>query len=571
MENFVVSLLSLFQFFSFVRIIIISITSIILIQGILEIPIPYLPLWLNLSLAISVIHIITEYFRYIFIKNTQIITTVYLVLFWLLFVTFSNFKIFMIDNTYNLQIVSNSFTLVILIIYLFQNLRRSVEIFAKIKISSRLLITLSFLIVIVIGTILLMLPISINDHNTSISLINAFFTAVSAVCVTGLIVVDTATYFSRFGQIVILGLIQIGGLGLVTITTVFISLLGRNLSLTGHLSAKDSISQTIDRSLTNYLGFILGFTIVIELVIAVLLYIRFIDFLPFQTALFYSIFHAISAFCNAGFALFSDSFIGFNNDILINISIMCAVIIGGLGFGVWLELQSHYIEKNSKKLTLQTLITISVSTGLTILGTLLFYFFEKDQSLQYFTMGNQFLSSLFASVNLRTSGFNNIDLTYISEPTRLVSIFLMYIGASPGSTGGGIKTTSFLVLWASVHAGIRKGNIMLFGRHIDESLVMQTWILVFNSITWILLVTLLICYFDKLSLSEALYETVSAFGTVGSSVGATPKLGTISKVLISITMILGRIGPTTIMLALLGRNANKASLIRRPTENISIG
>ena len=330
---------------SIIRISILTVTIFFLVQGILGVPIPYITVWLNICFLFIFIHMITEFIRQYYLKDSTIITSLFLAGFWIFFINISQASIFIVDDTFKLQTLFNAITIAIFGIYLYQNLRRSFDIFTKIKISFRLVITLSFLLVISVGTILLMLPISTPPFSSRLSLIDAFFTAVSAVCVTGLIVVDTATYFSRFGQLIIMGLIQVGALGLVTITTTMVTLLGRKLSLTGQLSAKNSVSATGDNTLTKYLGFTITFTFIIEMSIALVLFTRFYKVLPLNDAIFYSIFHAVSSFCNAGFALFSDSLMGFDDDITINLAIMLSITIGGLGFGIWLDIKNRFINK----------------------------------------------------------------------------------------------------------------------------------------------------------------------------------------------------------------------------------
>ncbi|MGL4367054.1 MAG: TrkH family potassium uptake protein [Brevinemataceae bacterium] len=568
------SIIFLFQFLSIVRITILGIAIFVLIQGVLEMPISYLPLVINLTLFITVIHLISEIISNKIMKNSKIMISVFSTVFWLIFINTSHTYIFMIDNSLKLQPLANSITLFVIAPYFYQNLRNSFAFFAKLNLNSRWIITLSFLLVIIFGTALLLLPMAIKPHKPPISVIDAFFTAVSAVCVTGLTVLDTATYFSRFGQIIILILIQIGSLGLVGITTVFISLLGQKLSLAGQLSARDSTSGLMGaNSLIYYLGFTLGFTLLIEAVIALLLFFKFSTILPLGEAIFFSIFHAVSAFCNAGFSLYSDSLVKFGDDLLINIPIMLAIIIGGLGFGFWLDINSRYLTKETKHLRLQNLIIIRVSTALILLGTFLFYIFEKEHVLNDLTLPQQILRSLFASVNMRTAGFNTIDLASTTESSRLLSMILMYIGASPGSTGGGIKTTSFMVLLATIISNMSSADdeVIIFGKQISKDIVIQTWVLLSSSLIWIFFVALSICHLDKVPLSDASYETVSAFATVGLSTGITPKLHIISKILISITMIIGRIGPTTVMLAFSGRKTAQTMLIRTPSESLSIG
>ena len=473
---------------SITRISILSITIFFLAQGILRVPIPYITLWLDLCLLFIFIHMITEFIRHYYLKDSTIITSLFLAGFWILFINISQTSIFIVNDILKLQTLFNAITIAILGVYLYQNLRRSFDIFTKIKISFRLLITLSFLLVIAIGTILLMLPVATPPLSPRLSLIDAFFTAVSAVCVTGLIVVDTATYFSRFGQIIIMGLIQIGSLGLVTITTTMVTLLGRKLSLTGQLSAKNSVSASGDNTLTNYLGFTISFTFLIEMSIALVLFTRFSKFLPLDDAIFYSIFHAVSSFCNAGFALFTDSLMGFDDDITINLAIMLSIIIGGLGFGIWLDIKDRFIHKETKSLSLQTIIAIRVSLILIVVGTLGFFILEKNNTLLDLPRHQQLLRSLFASVNLRTAGFNTIDLSQTNEASRLMSLLFMYIGASPGSTGGGIKTTTFVLLLAYVKASLNNSpDYIVFGKRIDDSLVNQAWSLAFNSRGYFLL------------------------------------------------------------------------------------
>lgn len=566
------SLLFVFKILSTIRLSILSITSFYLLQGIFHRPIPILSSLLSLTLIMCTIHILTEHIRLKLFKEPKICTTMFSTFFWIFFIKLSNLEIFMIDNFYQIQSLICSATIFIVGIYLYQNCQAVFNIFTKIKISSRLLIILSFLIVIVIGTVLLMLPIAMQSTNQKISAVDAFFTAVSAVCVTGLTVVDISTYFSRFGQIVIITLIQIGALGLVTITTVFLTLLGRKLSLTGQMSAKDNSNSTLgNQNLTKFLGFTLGFTVIVELLLACVMFIRFIKILPIWDAVFYSIFHAISAFCNAGFSLFSNSLITFRGDWLINFSIMSAIIIGGMGFSVWQDTYRRFYTKETKQLQLQSVIAFRMSFLLVVVGAVLFYLTERYYTLEHLNFKEQMLSSFFASVNLRTAGFNTVDLSKTSETSRLFSLLLMYIGASPGSTGGGIKTTSFLVIYSAFKAAMKNDpSITIFGKRIDDSLIPQTWALVFNSLAWIFIVAFLISYIEHLPLSDILYETFSAYATVGVSVGITGSLSSISKILLAVTMILGRVGPTTIMLALMGKYVQK-SLIRTPPSHISIG
>ncbi|MGL4388658.1 MAG: TrkH family potassium uptake protein, partial [Brevinema sp.] len=556
------SALYILKTLSLIRISLLSITLFYLIEGIFHLSVPELPFLLSILMIFILINIITDHLKMKTFKYPKIAITMFASFFWIIFIKTSRLEIFMVNNTYHIQSLICSITASILGLYLYQNCRNLFKVFGKIKISSRLLVVFSFLIVIAIGTALLMLPISITNSSIKITAVDAFFTAVSAVCVTGLTVLDTATIFSRFGQIVILTLIQIGALGLVTITTVFLAMLGRKLSMTEQLSAKDSASSSKgDKSLTKFLSFTLGFTLIVEFIIALMLFTRFYKILPFSEAIFYSIFHAVSAFCNAGFALFSNSLVDFRSDGIINIAIMAAIAIGGMGFSVWQDIYHHFSKKESKQLQLATMIALRMSLILTVVGAVFFFISEFYYSLNTLPLHEKLLSSLFASVNLRTAGFNTVDLSQTGETSRLLSLILMYIGASPGSTAGGIKTTTFFVLYSSFKAAIKNDyQPVIYGRQLDMSIIHQAWALVFNSLAWIMSVSLIICHVEHLPLSSVLYETFSAFATVGVSTGITSYLSNLSKILLCVTMILGRVGATTVMLAFLSKKVVQKSL-----------
>ncbi|MGL4394346.1 MAG: TrkH family potassium uptake protein [Brevinema sp.] len=564
----------IYKILSITRIVTLSLTIASLVRGIFHLSVPYLPFLLSIVMFLAILNMITAYMRMQTYKNPDISISMFATFFWIMFIKLSEFEIFMVNNTYHIQSLTCSLTAGVLGIYLYENCRVAFNILDKVRIGSRFLILLSFLIVIAVGTALLMLPISITNPSLRISAIDAFFTAVSAVCVTGLTVLDISTTFSLFGKIVLLVLIQIGALGLVSITTVFLSLLGRKLSMSGRISARDSVSSLKgDSSLTTFLTFTLSFTVIVELLIAGLLLIRFQKLMPFGEAIFYSIFHAISAFCNAGFSLFSNSLIDYQSDGLINFAIMAAIVIGGMGFVVWQDIYEHLTKKTDhKQFRLTTTIALTMSAILTFGGAIAFFVTEYYYSLDMLSFGDKILASLFASVNLRTAGFNSIDIAQTSETSRLLSLVLMYIGASPGSTGGGIKTTTFFVLFSSFKASMKNDyQPVIYGRQLEMSMIHQAWGLVFNSLAWIMFVSLIICYVEHLPLSSVLYETFSAFATVGVSTGITPHLSGTSKLLLSITMIVGRVGATTVMLAFLGKNVVQKSLIQTPKAHLQIG
>ena len=437
---------------------------------------------------------------------------------------------------------------------------------------------LSFLIMILIGTFLLSLPYAARGKTTS--LIDALFTATSAVCVTGLIVVDTGSLYSQFGQVVILILIQVGGLGIMTFSVFFYLLLGRSIGFRDRRIIQDTFTQSPIRNISVLLKSVFLYTVLIELIGAAFLFMGWCTHFPPITALYFSLFHAISAFCNAGFSLFSDSFVGFQDNILINLSITSLIILGGIGFIVLKEIIEGGLRRNPPlRISLHSKVVLTTTVALIVLGTLFIFFIERDNSLLKFPLGKQILISYFQSVTSRTAGFNTIPIMSLSSATCFMLIILMFIGASPGSCGGGIKTTNLATL-ISLALNRYKGRdgAHLFKRTIPHETVARSISIILASGLTVVIITifLLITQLGDISHTESrglfleyLFETVSAFGTVGLSMGVTPKLDLTGKLIVIIMMLLGRLGPLTLAFAM-GRRTRKVEF-QYAEENIIVG
>jgi len=444
------------------------------------------------------------------------------------------------------------------------------------------IIILSFLSAITVGTILLSMP-GVTASGQAMGLVDTLFTATSATCVTGLIVQDTATYFSPFGKIVILMLIQIGGLGIMTLSTTFAVLLGRKLTLRENVVIQSALDHHKVEGLPRLIKYILLITFGTEFIGAALLYTRWSMLGRWEPAerLFNAVFHAVSAFCNAGFSLFSTSFTQFRGDAYLNVIMMGLIFIGGIGFIVLLDIRKLIFAglktKNpaARKLSLQSKIVLSVSVALILLGACVILLLENNGALTGMTVKEKALGSLFHAITPRTAGFHTLAVDQFRVPTLFFVIFLMFIGASPGSTGGGIKTATFGVIigaiWAMVH---NRDNITLFKRTIPRSVFHRAFTIVILSVLWIFGVAMLLSITEKASYSgnvfiRILFETTSAFSTVGLSTGITPALSAFGKLLITITMFAGRVGPLTLALAVAMQK--EAAVYKYPEERVMVG
>ncbi|MDW7680236.1 MAG: potassium transporter TrkG [bacterium] len=434
--------------------------------------------------------------------------------------------------------------------------------------SSRILVS-SFLIVIILGTILLSLPQAV--HGDRLSLVDSLFTATSATCVTGLIVVDTGTKFTQFGQLVILLLIQLGGLGIMTFSTFFIFLIIGKFSIADRSVLQESLTQFPVKNILELLLTIFTFVILVEIIGAILLTLAFWDQMSLSDAIYHGLFHSISAFCNAGFSLNHDSFIQYQGNIAVNLILIILIILGGLGFIVLYELKQKIFNPlkkgTSAAFSFHSRIAIIISFILIIVGFFFIYLFESRNILSHQSPVNKVLFPLFQSITTRTAGFNSIDISILTNPTLFFIIMLMFIGASPGSCGGGIKTTTAGVIVSMLFARFKNQESVNIGyRRLPEVIVSRAVSVAIFSVTIVTIMTILLMTSEFGGVShhnsrglflETLFEVVSAFGTVGLSTGITAGLSSMGKVIIIITMFIGRLGPLTVTLAIGKKEAPK--------------
>lgn len=440
------------------------------------------------------------------------------------------------------------------------------------KLSTTKIIAIGFLTIILIGTLLLSLPIS-QKVDTNVSILDAFFTATSATCVTGLIVKDTFSTWTTFGQLVILSLIQIGGLGFMTLITMFFLFLKKKINFKERKVLVQSVGNLQYSGMTKLIKKIFLGTVIFESIGAVLLFFGFLPEFGVKKSIYFAIFHSISAFCNAGFDLMGvresfSSFTGFVGNPLINLTLISLIIIGGLGFIVWQDMYQHKL--NFKKYCLHSKIVLSTSLILVFFGTLSIFAFEYNNTLSEMCLGKKLLASLFQAVTPRTAGFNTLNLAEMTGDSKLIMTILMLIGGGSGSTAGGIKITTFAILILTVIMAARhRKDITVFKKRIDNSMVIQAQSIFLIYMTLIIVSVAILGIFEPYSMSTILYEVVSAIGTVGITLGITPTLCTVSKIVIMILMFCGRIGGLTFLLFF----AEKKSQVplERPTENILIG
>ncbi|PRX25285.1 trk system potassium uptake protein TrkH [Orenia metallireducens] len=429
-------------------------------------------------------------------------------------------------------------------------------------------LTMGYLIVISIGAFLLSLPMA-TVNGQGLNLVDALFTATSATAVTGLIVVDTATYLTRFGQSVVLLLIQIGGFGFMTTSTLFALLLGRKITFRERIIIREELNHFSLSGVIKLARYVIVLTLAIELSGALLLFFKFKNNLPLSQAIFFSVFHAISAFCNAGFALFSNSLENFIGDYYINFVITTLFILGGLGFAVIADL---YQKRRFKALSLNSKLVLVTTLILILIGTIGIFLLElsNPDTFGELTLKDELISAYFQGVTPRTAGFNTIPIGKLTQGSLFLIIILMFIGASPGSTGGGLKTTTIGVLIVATYSLIiGKQDVELFKRRLSQITVYKALAVTIVSLLVIIMATLTLSITERFDFIHVFFETVSAYATVGLSTGITGDLSTIGRVLITIIMFTGRVGPLTLAMALGEREKNNK--IRYPEEKILIG
>lgn len=418
-----------------------------------------------------------------------------------------------------------------------------------------------------------MLPIASNaGHMTPF--IDALFTATSAVCVTGLVVYDTATYWSLFGQAVILLLIQIGGMGVVMVGVSFAMFSGRKIGLMQRSTMAEAISAPQVGGIIRLTRFILKGVVSVELTGAVLLATVFVSEFGLGKGLWYALFHSVSAFCNAGFDLMGareqySSLTTFVGNPMVNVVIMSLIVVGGIGFLTWEDVKTkkwHLI-----RYRMQTKVILAVTSGLILIPAICFFFVEfSGDQWQEMTLGERVLASLFQAVTPRTAGFNTVDLTEMSDAGQSVTTILMLIGGSPGSTAGGMKTTTMAVLFASALAVFHhREDAVLFGRRIPKETVENAAAILLMYLTLFVSGALIISIVETVDMHVALFETASAIATVGLSLGLTPGLGIISRMVLIVLMFFGRVGGLTIVFAAISMKKTYSS--RLPQEKIMVG
>lgn len=432
------------------------------------------------------------------------------------------------------------------------------------------LIALGFLIVIVAGALLLMLPVASRG---GVSFIDALFTSTSATCVTGLIVRDTFTGWTAFGQAVILLLIQLGGLGFMTVITMVSMALGKRLGLYDRKVLMQSAGNITLSGVGGLIRRIIPFAFLIELTGAALLAIRFIPEFGWGRGLWYAVFHAVSAFCNAGFDLMGvktpfSSLTDYVADPLVSLTVAALIIIGGLGFLVWRDIS--FCGFHFKKYQLHTKLVL-VTSGILLLGsTVLFLLFEWNASMAGLTVPQKLLASFFQAVTTRTAGFNTVDLTELSVSGGILSDVLMFIGGSPGSTAGGVKTTTVAVLFLSAVASCRgRMRVNAFRYSIDRETLRQASSIVLIYCGMIFAALLALCAIEPVTLDQAVFEVVSALATVGLTLGITSTLSAAGKIILILLMYAGRIGALTFMLSFSGGKSEPPR--ERPAGKILIG
>jgi trk system potassium uptake protein TrkH len=421
------------------------------------------------------------------------------------------------------------------------------------------ILAIGFLTVILTGAILLTLPISTQSGEVT-NFLDSIFTATSAVCVTGLVVQDTGTYWSTFGQGVILTLIEIGGLGFMAMSTFFAMVLGKRISLRERLVMQEAYNTFSLQGIINHVRYMLLFTVSVQLFAALILMTQFIPVYGVGTGIYYGIFHAISAFNNAGFDLLGGftSITVFNENKIILITLAIVINIGGLGYLVLREIISGVRAKRKlKNFSLHAKVVLTISGILLTVGTIAMLIFEWNNpaTIEHMTFGNKLTNAFFSAVTPRTAGFNSISNSDMSPAGKLLTMGYMFVGGSPGSTAGGVKTTTLgIVIFTLISVLKGRQDAEVYKRRISQSVVFKAMAIFMLGITIVIIGVMILSITEiGASFETILYEVISAFGTVGLSQGLTPTLSSVGKVTIAIIMYLGRVGPLTVMLALAGK------------------
>ncbi|SHE83067.1 TrkH family potassium uptake protein [Clostridium fallax] len=446
-----------------------------------------------------------------------------------------------------------------------------INITKKIKLNAVQVLALGFFIVILIGGILLTLPIS-SKSGESTNFLDSLFTATTSVCVTGLITVDTGTHWSYFGQVIIMLLIEVGGLGFMSFATLIAILIGKKITLKERLLMQEALNTFNIQGMVRMVRYVLVFTFSVQILGALLYSTQFIPMFGLGKGIYYSIFHSISAFNNAGIDLFGhfQSLTHYSGNFVIILTTSALIIIGGLGFTVWAEV---YNFKGFRKFSLHSKLVIMMTSILLVGGTILFFLFEykNPSTLGPMDFKDKLLNAFFASVTPRTAGFNSIPTDGMTMAGRFLTILFMFIGGSPGSTAGGLKTVTFGILILTFISIIKgREDTEVFYKRIPRGVVRRSMALFIIAVGLIIMVAMILSITEVgATFEEIIYEVVSAFGTVGLTLGLTTKLTSIGKILIILTMYCGRVGPLTIALALTNKKNNNG--IKYPEGKILVG
>lgn len=438
---------------------------------------------------------------------------------------------------------------------------------ARLELNPAQTIVAGFAGVILVGALLLSLPVA-TEARTSPPFLTALFTATSATCVTGLVVVDTATHWSMFGELVILGLIQIGGLGYMAVATLLAMLLGRRIGLRERVALQESHNLYTLGGIIRFTRAILLLTLAIEGVGAVLLALRWVPQFGLGRGIYYGLFHSVSAFNNAGFDLMGGfrSLTAFVGDPSVSLIIAALIILGGLGFTVLMDLV------HPRRFNLHAKVVLTTTAVLIGLGTILVLAIESRNpaTLGPLSLPQKVLAAFFQSVTPRTAGFNTVDIGRMYEPTLMLLIVLMFIGASPGGTGGGIKTTTFVVPLAVIKAMLRgRQDAEMFHRRLDPVVVYKAVTIALVGVAFVVTMAVLLSVSERIPFIPAAFEVASGFGTVGLSTGITPSLSTMGRIIVMLTIFSGRVGLLTLAFALTRRQ--QPANYRFPEERILVG
>lgn len=442
------------------------------------------------------------------------------------------------------------------------------------------IIAFSFFAVIVIGSLLLSLPIC---HSVDIPYIDHLFTAVSATCVTGLVTVTVCEEYTLLGQIVIILMIQIGGLGFLTLLSMFFVKFKKRLSYSNKMIMQEALNQNTLNDIGLFIQRVIQYTFAFEGLGAIFLMIEFIPEFGLFKGIYYSIFHSISAFCNAGFDILgSTSLIGYQSNVLVNIVISSLIIAGGLGFIVWIELKERIMKLIYKKISLKKVIgTLSLHSKIAIIttailllsGTVLFFLLEYDNTISHLSFGDKLLTSYFQSVTLRTAGFASVDMGMLKDATKFIMCIFMFIGGSPAGTAGGLKTVTFAIIVLScISLTQGKEKVSVFRRTIDSMVARRALMIALISLSMTFIALLILSITENKSFIDLMFEVYSAFATVGLTASLTPYLTSIGKIVIMILMFIGRIGPLTMMLLFVKKhNQLNGKEIEYPDGDVLIG